>query len=84
MGAVTQVAFQLDNASVAAIDAMAARESRSRAEVLRLAVAELLKRQREAEIDAQLEAGYAAVPPNDEDLAFAEVGRKGLKAAKLD
>lgn len=84
MGSATQVAFQLDDESLAAVDAIATGESRSRAEVLRIAVAEMLKRRREAEIDAQLAAGYAAVPQTAEELAFADVSLKGLKAAELD
>jgi len=83
MGSSTQVAFQLDDASLASIDAIAAGESCSRAEVLRTAVREMLRRRREEEIDRQLAAGYAAVPETAEELAFAEVSRKGLKAADL-
>lgn len=59
----TQVAFQLDNASLAAVDGLAARERRSRAELLRTAVREFLAERREREIDAQLATGYGQHPP---------------------
>lgn len=84
MADVTQVAFQLDNRTLGEIDELAAAQSSSRAEVLRTAVSELLERRREAAIDAQLEAGYAAKPPSREDQAWAELSVEGVRAADLD
>ncbi|MDN5931477.1 MAG: ribbon-helix-helix protein, CopG family [Pseudonocardia sp.] len=85
MSDVTQVAFQVDNERLAEIDALVQdKEFRSRAEALRAAVAEFLARRREARIDAQLEAGYAAVPQGPEDDVWAEAGRDGLRAADLE
>lgn len=59
-------------------------EFRSRAEVLRTAVNEIPARRREAEIDAELAAGYGAAPSAQEDEAWAELSVEGLKAADLD
>ena len=84
MATVTQVAFQLDNESLRLIDELAAASSSSRAEVLRGAVRELLRQQREAAIDEQLAAGYAAKPPGPEGRAWAELSLEGLRAADLD
>lgn len=84
MAAVTQVAFQLDNESLQRIDELATARSSSRAEVLRGAVRELLRRQREAAIDEQLADGYAATPPGPEERAWAELSLEGLRAADLD
>lgn len=85
MSVVTQVAFQIDNERLRAIDALVERrEFRSRAEVLRTAVREFLARRRDAEIDVQLAAGYGVQPPGVEDEAWAEVSIEGLEAADLD
>ncbi|MGQ0573999.1 MAG: ribbon-helix-helix domain-containing protein [Pseudonocardia sp.] len=85
MSNVTQVAFQLSDEQLAEIDELvAAREFRSRAEALRAAVLAFLRQRREERIDAQLEAGYAAVPQGPEDDAWVEASRAGLRAANLD
>lgn len=84
MGGVTQVAFQIDNDSLAAVDREARRRAVSRAEVLRLAVHRFLAARREAEIDAQLAAGYGAQPVEGVEDAFAELSVEGLVAADLD
>lgn len=84
MSGVTLVAFQIDNSNLAAIDAAVHRgEFRSRADALRVAAQELLDRRREALIDAQLEAGYAAVPEGPAGAAFAAVSRSSLDSADL-
>ncbi len=85
MTEVTQIAFQIDNHNLAELDAAVHRgEFRSRAEALRTATAEFLARQREARIDAQLAAGYAAVPPGPDDETWADASREGLRAADLE
>lgn len=84
MGNVTQVAFQLDNDSLAAVDAIAERVATSRAEVLRIAVREMLTRRREALIDEQLTAGYGVAAPGEEQVLAAERSVEGLSAADLD
>jgi predicted transcriptional regulator len=84
MSTVTRVAFALDNESLRRIDELAAARSCSRSEVLRDAVRELLRRQREAAIDEQLADGYAAKPPGPEERAWAELSLEGVRAADLD
>jgi predicted transcriptional regulator len=84
MANVTQVAFQLDDDSLRELDLLAASESCSRAQVLRGAVRELLSRQRQATIDAQLAAGYGSRPPEAEADAWAELSIEALRAADLD
>lgn len=84
MSKVTQVAFQIDNETLSQIDALVSSEFRSRAEVLRTAVREMLARRHEAEIDAKLATGYGVQPPAREDEAWAELSVEGLQAADLD
>ncbi|MBV9313066.1 MAG: ribbon-helix-helix protein, CopG family [Pseudonocardia sp.] len=84
MSSITQVAFQLDNDSLAEIDAFAAQGGHSRAEVLRMAVRELLARRREEHIEAQLAAGYAQQPPTLAERKLADLSIEGLRAASLD
>lgn len=85
MSDVTQIAFQVDNERLAEIDELVSEHVfRSRAEAMRAAVAEFLVRRREARIDAQLEAGYRAHPPGEEEKAWAELSVEGLRAADLD
>lgn len=84
MSKVTQVAFQIDNEILSKIDVLVPGEFRSRADVLRTAVRELLARRHEAEIDAELAAGYGVQPPAHEDDAWADLSVDGLRAADLD
>lgn len=84
MSDVTQIAFQIDNESLAVLDEVAEHEAQPRAQVLRTAVREFLMRKREEEIEARLIAGYADHPPGAEEDAFAEVSVEGLQAARLD
>jgi len=84
MGDVTQVGFQLDDESLAALDALASRDSLSRAEILRTAVRDFLARRREDDIDARLAAGYRDRPAGGEEAGLAEVSLHGLRAAQLD
>jgi Arc/MetJ-type ribon-helix-helix transcriptional regulator len=84
MSKVTQVAFQIDDETLSQVDALVSSEFRSRAEVLRTAVREMLARRHEAEIDAELAAGYGVQPPAREDEAWADLSVEGLQAADLD
>jgi len=81
---VTQVGFQLDDESLAELDALASRDALSRAEMLRTAVRDFLARKREDDIDARLAAGYRDVPPSIEEDEMAEVSLLGLRAGQLD
>jgi predicted transcriptional regulator len=67
------VAFQLDDESLRLIDALVAAESSSRAAILRVAVQMVLHQRREAAIDEQLGATYAAEPPAPQEEAVAEL-----------
>jgi Arc/MetJ-type ribon-helix-helix transcriptional regulator len=61
------------------LDARAAREGTSRAELIRRAVEALLEIDRRAEVDRRIIAGYQRIPQADDDLAtFRE--RTGLEA----
>lgn len=84
MSTAIQVAFQVDAASLAAIDSLATQQRQSRAEVLRSAVHDYLAKRREDEVDAAFLAGYAAVPPGAEEDALARRSVAGLQAADLD
>lgn len=84
MGGVTQVAFQIDDRSLTALDALVAERYRSRAEVIRLAVQEWLARAREQQVDAALARGYEAEPAGDEERSWAELSVEGLRAGDLD
>ncbi len=84
MPGATQIAFQLDNESLRQVDELAAARSWSRAEVLRVAVSEMLATRREAMIDAQLAAGYGAQPADAEQEAWAEASVDALRTADLD
>jgi predicted transcriptional regulator len=84
MSSVTQVAFQLDDQSLATLDELAKASAQSRAEVLRSAVREFLNRRREEQIDAQIAAAYADLPAGAEQDASAAASRAGLEAADLD
>ena len=84
MSKVTQVAFQIDNETLGQVDALVSSEFRSRAEVLRTAVHEMLARRHKAEIDAELAAGYGVRPPAREDEVWADLSVEGLQTADLD
>lgn len=82
MSDVTQVAFQLDNDSLAAVDELAA--GRPRAALLRAAVHQYLAVRRERQVDAELARGYDAEPPGDDVLGMAAASSRGLAASGLD
>lgn len=80
----TQVAFKLDNESLTRVDELASERSQSRAALLRTAVSDLLRRQREEEIDASLAEGYRLQPPEPEAARWADVSVEGLETSGLD
>lgn len=82
--AVTQIAFQIDDDTLAALDRLASERSVARAEVLRMAVREFLGSHREAEIESHLARGYSERPPGNSEAELAEVSIDGLRAADLD
>lgn len=79
-----QVAFQLPEQDLAAVDKLVPEPFPSRSEVLRLAVQEWLHRRQEAGIDAALAAGYGARPPGEAEGRWAELSVEALARAELD
>jgi predicted transcriptional regulator len=79
-----QVAIQIDSDVLAEVDVLAARDHRSRAEVIRVALGDWLAHQREAAVDVALARGYGERPPGREEEQWAELSVEGLKAAELD
>jgi Arc/MetJ-type ribon-helix-helix transcriptional regulator len=84
MGKTTQVAFQLDDESLAKIDALVTTQYRSRAEVIRIAVHDWLARKHSEQVDAALARGYEVAPTGAEEDAWAELSVQGLRAGDLD
>lgn len=84
MADVTQIAFQIDNGSLAEIDSLVAARYRSRAEVVRIAVHDWLALRRAEQVDAALEKGYGVQPPGDEENSWAELSIEGLRVGELD
>jgi len=81
---VTQVAFQLPDKDLEAIDALVPGEFPSRAEALRSAVKMWLREIEEKRIDSALAAGYRLLPAGDEEEQWAEVSVEALDMAQLD
>lgn len=84
MDPVTQVAFQLPDEDLQAIDKMVPDQFPSRAEALRRAVKLWLKHIEEQRIDAALTAGYDLIPPKAEERDWAEASVEALAGAHLD
>jgi metal-responsive CopG/Arc/MetJ family transcriptional regulator len=68
----TQTLVQLTDELLSLLDQLAARERRSRSELIREAIERYLKEDREAEISRQIVEGYRRIPETDEELAWAE------------
>lgn len=68
----TQVNIRLDDHSLATLDAIAAAEGRTRAEVVRDAVQRRLDEDRRARLDASYRRAYEEHPETIEDLERAE------------
>lgn len=84
MGQSIQVAFMLPAELLHEVDELVPGEYRSRADVLRHAVAALMEHRRQTGIDAALERGYAAVPGGEPEAAWADLSLEGLAGADLD
>ncbi|CAN5254873.1 hypothetical protein BH20ACT5_BH20ACT5_03730 [soil metagenome] len=84
MAGSTQIAFQIDDVTLAEIDAMVADRYRSRAEVIRLAVHAWLAARHEEQVEERLALGYQVVPAGTAEDEWAELSVEGLKAADLD
>lgn len=79
-----QVAFQLPDEDLEAIDALVPEQFSSRAEALRMAVRLWLKQIEEQRIDAALAAGYELLAPGDAEKEWAEISAEALAGAHLD
>lgn len=79
-----QVAFQLSEQDLEAIDALIPDEFPSRAEALRRAVGMWLRQIEEERIDAALAAGYQLIPPGADEKAWSEISQASLAAADLE
>ena len=72
--------MQLTDELLAALDALAAREGRSRSELIREAITGYLDGDREAELDRQIVDGYTRQP--QEDLLAADWTARAIVAAE--
>jgi Arc/MetJ-type ribon-helix-helix transcriptional regulator len=79
-----QVAFQLPEQDLEAIDALVPESFPSRAEALRRAVRMWLRQIEEGRIDAALAAGYGLIPPGGDEKAWSEISQASLAAAELE
>jgi len=61
----TQTLVQLNDDLLAALDCVAAREGRSRSDLIREAIEQYVHDELEAEIDRRIVEGYRRFPPED-------------------
>ncbi|HUO47156.1 MAG TPA: ribbon-helix-helix domain-containing protein [Acidimicrobiia bacterium] len=80
----TQVAFQLPDEDLQAIDEMVPGLFASRAEALRAAVKLWLAAIEEQRIDAALARGYEVVQPGHDEEEWAEISRQSLAQSQLE
>lgn len=76
----TQTLVQLSDELLAQLDARAAREHRSRSDLIREALSGYLAADREAEIDRRLVEGCTRQPQTAEELDYAELGTRTMLA----
>lgn len=76
----TQTLVQLTDELLRRLDARAAREGRSRSELVREAITSYLATDREAEIDRLIVEGYTRHPQTEDELAFADLGARTMGA----
>lgn len=78
----TQTLVQLTDDLLAQLDARAAREGCNRSQLIREALADYLRDDREAELDRLIVEGYTRQPQTAEELALADVSAQLLIAAE--
>jgi len=76
----TQTLVQLTDDLLKRLDARAAREGRNRSDLVREAITNYLAADREAEIDRLIVEGYTRHPQTDDELAFADLGARTIRA----
>jgi metal-responsive CopG/Arc/MetJ family transcriptional regulator len=72
----TQIMVQLTTELLDLLDRRAAKEGKSRSELIRLAVEQYFRTDIEAQIDEAIRDGYRRVPPTDEFDALADAGAR--------
>lgn len=72
--------MQLSDELIAELDAVAARERRSRSEIIREAIVLHLGDARVSQIDRQIIEGYTRVPPTAEEVEWADAGGRAMIA----
>ncbi len=73
----TQVAVRMNDALLGDLDWLVVRcDFENRAEAIRAALTELVKRERDREIDERIVAGYTAMPQTDDEVEWA--GSRGF------
>lgn len=73
-----QTLVQLTDEIVSELDELAARDKRSRSELIRQAIEELLHAEREREYDRQIVEGYTRLPTTEEEMRWAEDNTRRL------
>jgi metal-responsive CopG/Arc/MetJ family transcriptional regulator len=76
----TQTLVQLSDDLLAQLDSRAAREGRSRSDLIREAIAGYLGADREAEVDRLIVEAYIRQPQKPDELAFADLGMQTMLA----
>ena len=70
-----QTLVQFTDDLLASLDEFAVRSGRSRSELIRDAVEQYLREQREVEIDEAIAEGYSRIPPSEPAEAYADARR---------
>jgi metal-responsive CopG/Arc/MetJ family transcriptional regulator len=73
-----QTLIQLSDELLARLDTQAAREHRSRSEIVREAISAYLTSDPEAAIDARIVQGYTEHPQDAADAAWADAGTRAM------
>jgi predicted transcriptional regulator len=74
----TQTLVQLSDSLVAALDERAARERRSRSDLVREALERYLVADLEAQVDRQVVEGYRRIPPGADEEAWARIAARAM------
>ena len=75
-----QTLVQLSDELIAELDAVAARERRSRSDIIREAIVLHLGDARTSQIDRQIVDGYARMPETDDERRWADAGGRSMVA----
>jgi metal-responsive CopG/Arc/MetJ family transcriptional regulator len=78
----TQIMVQVTTELLDVLDRRAARDGRSRSELIRVAVEQYFRTDIDAQIDEAIQEGYRQVPPTDEFDPLADVGARRVIATE--